>query len=190
MDTTACRAAKSHLECGETEFGVDALGNSPTDNFAGVEIQNRRQINEAGTNPNVSDVGNPDLVHSTYLTVLEQVPIDRQRVVGIGGPDEPAPEDWAQTEYFHNAPNTFGIGGKPAPLELALDATVAIAGEFLLNAFDLLTKLLILVNTSSPMFGIGLVIEAAGGQPAYLAGFRNRSKFFEVITDVSALLFC
>src|SRR4026207_631188 len=99
MDTTAGRAAKSHLECGETEFGVDALGNSPTDNFAGVEIQNRRQINEAGTNPNVSDVGNPDLVHSTYLTVLEQVPIDRQRVVGIGGAGGAAPGGRAQDGY-------------------------------------------------------------------------------------------
>jgi hypothetical protein len=94
-------------------------------------------------------------------------------VAGIGGPDEPPPENWPQTEHFHDAPNTFGIGGNPVPLELALDPTVAIAGEFLLNVFDLLTKLFILVNTSPSMFGIGPVIEAASGQPAYLAGFRN-----------------
>jgi hypothetical protein len=54
-----------------------------------------------------------------------------------------------------------------------LDTAVAIAGEFLLNAFDLLTKLFILLNTSTLILGTGLVIEAAGGQPAYLAGFRN-----------------
>jgi hypothetical protein len=94
-------------------------------------------------------------------------------VAGIGGPDEPAPEDWPKPEQFHNAPNTFGIGLNPAPPELSLDTAVAIAGKFLQNAFDLLTKKFILLNTSTLMPGIGFVIEAAGGQPAYLAGFRN-----------------
>jgi hypothetical protein len=94
-------------------------------------------------------------------------------VVGIGGPNEPAPEDWPQPKPFHNAPNTLGIGPNPAPLELALDTAVAIAGEFLLNALDLLTKLFILLNTPTLIPGTGLVIEAAGGESAYLAGFRN-----------------
>jgi hypothetical protein len=73
-------------------------------------------------------------------------------------------------------------------LKLPLDAAIAIAGEFFMNLFNLLTKPFILVVTFPGMVGIGLVVVAAGGQFAYLAGFRNGSKFFAVITDVSPLL--
>lgn len=58
-----------------------------------------------------------------------------------------------------------------------------------MNLLDLLTQLLILAFTFPGVFSIGLVVVTAGGEFAYLAGFRNRSQFFAVITDVSAL-FC
>jgi hypothetical protein len=57
------------------------------------------------------------------------------------------------------------------------------------NTLDLMTKLFIFVIALLAMFEVGFVVEAAGRQAAYLAGFRNRSKFFAVITDVSAF-FC
>jgi hypothetical protein len=60
-----------------------------------------------------------------------------------------------------------------AALELPFDSAIAIARELFMNTFDLLTKLLILVVAFLGMFGIGLVIVAAGGELAYLAGFRN-----------------
>jgi hypothetical protein len=42
-----------------------------------------------------------------------------------------------------------------------------------MNALNLLAQLLILVSKSLGAFQIGLVVVAAGGQAAYLAGFRN-----------------
>jgi hypothetical protein len=62
---------------------------------------------------------------------------------------------------------------RSSALELPIDTAIAIAGEFFMNPFDLLTKLFILVVPFLGVFRIGLVIVAAGGQLAYLAGFRN-----------------
>ena len=53
------------------------------------------------------------------------------------------------------------------------DTTVAVAGEFPVNEFNLTAKLFIFVVAILLMLFVRLVIEAAGSQPAYLAGFRN-----------------
>jgi hypothetical protein len=99
--------------------------------------------------------------------------MDWQLVMRIRGPDERASGSRPQAELFHDAPNAFPIGGNAAALEFPLDSAIAITGKLFMNAFDLLTKLLILVVTFLGMFGIGLVVVAAGSELAYLAGFRN-----------------
>ena len=114
--------------------------------------------------------------------------MNRQRVTRIRGSDERAPANRPQTKLSHDAPNAFAIGVNPSAFQLPLDTAVTITGEFLMNPLDLLTKLLIIVITFPGVFGIWLVVIAAGSQLAYLAGFRNRSKFSAVITDVSTLL--
>jgi hypothetical protein len=58
------------------------------------------------------------------------------------------------------------------------------------NAFDMLSQFVILVVLTFSMLLIRFVVKGAGGKACYLAGFRNRSKFFAVITDVSAFLRC
>ena len=56
--------------------------------------------------------------------------------------------------------------------------------------FYLLSQLLVLVIATLALAPIGFVVKRAGGKTSYLAGFRNRSEFFAVITDVSAFLCC
>ena len=146
---------------------------APADDLAGIEIQNRRQVNEAGTNPDIGDVGDPNFIHCPYLTVLDSIRMNRQTVVGIGGADKRAPSDWPQIVLFHDAANAFGVGRHAATIQLNRDSAVAVAGKFVMNPFDLLTKLFIVVVTVPLIMLVGLVVVAAGSESAYLAGFRN-----------------
>ena len=59
-----------------------------------------------------------------------------------------------------------------------------------MNLIDLTPQFLISPFTTMPILFIGVVVIAAGCQPRYLAGFRNRPQFFAVITDVSAFFRC
>jgi hypothetical protein len=61
----------------------------------------------------------------------------------------------------------------PSAFELPHDAAIAITGKFLMNTFDLLPKLFVFVVAFPGVFGVGLVVVGAGGEIAYLAGFRN-----------------
>jgi hypothetical protein len=73
---------------------------------------------------------------------------------------------------------------------MARQASIAVAGELLVNAFNLLSQVLIVGLTPASALWVWLVVIAAGGEPSYLAGFRNWSQFLAVITDESALFFC
>ena len=55
------------MQCGDAELRVDVCGDGPANDPTRIQIQNRRQINEAGSNPDVSDIGDPDLVDSAHL---------------------------------------------------------------------------------------------------------------------------
>ena len=171
--TASLPSIQGHLQRRQTEFCIDALGNGPADNFARIEIQNRSQINKAGTNPDVSNIRDAHLIHCAYLPLPKQVRIDRQGVIGIGGSNKRAPGNRPQTELFHDATDAFSIPANPSSFELPHDAAIAITGEFFMNLFYLLTKLLIFVVTLLGVFRVGLIVVAAGSELAYLAGFRN-----------------
>jgi hypothetical protein len=57
--------------------------------------------------------------------------------------------------------------------QLTGDPPISVARKFLVNAFDLLTQLLILVVTTLSMLFVGFVVKRAAGQARYLTGFRN-----------------
>jgi hypothetical protein len=96
-----------------------------------------------------------------------------ESVAGIGSVDKRAPRDWPEIVFLHDAPNALGIDRNARPLQRTFDAAVAIAGKLRMNLFNLMTKLFIFVFDRLLMLFVGLVVIAAGGQPAYLAGFRN-----------------
>jgi hypothetical protein len=47
--------------------------------------------------------------------------------------------------------------------QLTLDPPIAVARKFLVNAFDELTQLLVLVVTTFSILFVGLVVKRAGG---------------------------
>jgi hypothetical protein len=96
-----------------------------------------------------------------------------QSMMGVCGADKRAPGNGPQTEFLHDAPDTFFVDGDPAALQRACNTAVTVAGKFALNTFDLMTKLFILVADGLLMLFVWPVVEAAGGQSTYFAGFRN-----------------
>ena len=188
--TASVSQVQGHLQCRQTQLGIDAPGNRPADNLAGIEIQNRCQIDEAGTNADVSDVGHPNLIDRTHLSFFDQIGINRQRMTGIGRSDEPAPGDGPKTELIHHTPNPFGIDRSSTTIQFTLDSAIPIARKLGMNIVDLTAKFLIFGIPFLSAPPIGLVVVTAGRKPGYFAGFRYRSKFFAVIADVSALLCC
>lgn len=161
----------------------------PTDS-ARIQIKNRSQVHEAGADPDVGDVRDPDLVDAAHLTVLDEIGIDRQSMAGIGGTHKRAPRDRLQSELLHHATHSLLIHFETTAFQLALYPPVAVARKFLVNTFDLLSQLIVFVVTTIPVLFVGFVVKRAGGQARYLAGFRNWSQFFAVIIDVSAFLLC
>src|SRR6266496_3118503 len=188
--TASAPVVQSHLQGGHAEFRIDPLRDGPTDDPARIEIQQGGQVNEAGTNPNVSEIRDPDFVNGSDLATLNQIRINRQCMGRIGSPHEGPPRDWPQTELFHHPSNPFLIHCLAAPFQLTADSPIAVARKVFVNAFDLLAQLVVVGFTPATMLRIGFVVIAAQRQADYLAGFRNWSKFLAVITDVSAFLFC
>jgi hypothetical protein len=120
------------------------------------KVENRGQVNEAGSNPDVGDIGDPDLVDSAHLAVLDEVRIDRQRVAGIGRPHKRAPRDGLQSELFHHATDAFLVNAQATAFHLTREPPISVARKFLVNAFDLLTQFFILVITTFSMVFVGL----------------------------------
>src|SRR5215467_3987454 len=174
MDATASRPGfQSHPQCHQAQFRVDAPGDGPTDDSPRVQVHDRRQIDKTGTDADVSDVGDPDLINRSDLTVLDPVGMDRQSVSRIGGRHPCTPGNGLQIELLHDPANALFIHPEAAARQLISDPPVTIARKFLVNLFDLLTQLLILLLTTSSMLRVRFVVKAAGGQSGYLAGLRN-----------------
>jgi len=174
MDAAASRTfLDRHLQRRDTQLGVDAFGDRPTDDFAGVEIENRCQIHEAGTDPDVSDVRHPDFVHRSNLSVFDQVRMNRQTVTGIGGTDKRAPGDRPQIVLFHDASYALGIHQDATPSQLPRETAISVTGKLPMNEFNLTAKLFIFVVAVFLMLFVRFVVIAAGRQSAYFACFRN-----------------
>lgn len=60
-----------------------------------------------------------------------------------------------------------------ATFQFMRDTTIAITWKVLVNAFNLLSQVLILSVLILAMLFVGFVVKRAGRQAGYLAGFRN-----------------
>src|SRR5437870_6898653 len=121
------------------------------------------QVDEAGSDPNVSNIGDPDLVDGVHLTVLDEIGIDRQSVAGIGRTHKRPPRDGLQPELLHHAAYTFLVHFMATAFQFTFYPAISVAREFRLNAFDVLTELLVLAVTTLSMLFVRFVIKRAGG---------------------------
>ena len=69
----------------QRQAGVDAAADGVADDAARPGVEDGRQIDEAGRDGDVGDVGDPELVRARRHYVLGQVREDRPVVVAVGG---------------------------------------------------------------------------------------------------------
>ncbi|MDT4815920.1 hypothetical protein FQZ97_489580 [compost metagenome] len=78
------------LQCCNRQTRVDTPTDGVTDDQPGPGIEDDRDVDEAGWQRDVSDVGNPKLVGAGRHDVLRQVREDQAIMIAVGGGDEPA----------------------------------------------------------------------------------------------------
>jgi hypothetical protein len=69
----------------QRQAGIDTSADGIADHAARPGIENGRQIDEAGRDGDVGDVGDPELVGSCQHNVFRQVGEDRPVMVAVGG---------------------------------------------------------------------------------------------------------
>ena len=97
------------------------------------------------------------------MPVFDEIGINRQSVAGIGRPHKGAPRDGLQPELLHDATYRFLVHFMATAFQLTFYPPISVARKFLVNAFDELTQLLVLVVTTLSMLFVGLVVKPAGG---------------------------
>ncbi len=63
---------------------VDVIRKDLADGPAGIEIQNNCQVDKGHRDPNVREIGNPDLIDPGYDLVFDQVRIDGIGMIAVG----------------------------------------------------------------------------------------------------------
>jgi hypothetical protein len=107
------------------------------------------------------------------LALFDEVRKNRQRMTRIRRPYEAPPGYRSQTELLHHTAKPRFADFPPATFQFRLHSSITIARKLLVNAFDLLAQFLVVAFAPASMLRIGFVVIGAGGNPCYLAGFRN-----------------
>ena len=93
MDATGWRlgAVDARAERGHGEARTHLPAQRVADHAPGPRIEDHREIDEAAQDPDVGDVGDPQLIGAIGVDVLGAVGEDRPVVAAVGGPHEAAP---------------------------------------------------------------------------------------------------
>ena len=139
MNTCAGRwmpSLHSGLQCPQSQLCIDLRGNSIANYFPAERIQNRRQEDETGDNPDVDNVSNPDPIWHSRDGITVQVRKHRRILLCLASAHETSRWLDVQIMFTHEARNVFVIDDITACTQFQRDAPVAIAGEFILDIAD------------------------------------------------------
>src|ERR1039458_9137520 len=99
----------------------------PPDHLPRITIQNHSQVDELSLQPDVSDIGHPELIDSGQLHAPRQIQIDLQRVLGIRGRYELPRLHRQQVILPHDSRYPLVVYPHPTALQLGGNASIAIA---------------------------------------------------------------
>ena len=113
--------------------------------------------------PDVGDVGDPQLIGTVGVDVLGAIGEDRPVVVAVGGPHEAAPGTDTQVSLAHDSRHPLVVHRPALALELRGDAAIAVARE---RGADLVDPLLELGRAPDPVraWRARLVVVTAAGE--------------------------
>ena len=82
MDQAGGKATtfEGHAQSPQSQFGAQRIAQLPTDHAPRIGVEDHRQINELRLQPDVGDIGHPELINVTQHHFLGQIGIDGKAV--------------------------------------------------------------------------------------------------------------
>jgi hypothetical protein len=105
---------------------LQAAAQVPAPDTAGEQVHQHRQIYELLLQPDVGDVGHPDLIRTNDLQALDEVRVARERVVAVGGPGPPCGRRAAEAHLVHQPPHALDVDPVARAVEHNRQAAVAV----------------------------------------------------------------
>ena len=115
-----------HVESIEHHLGVQRGRKRPADNTTRIDVNDDRQIKEAGPRRKVRYVGNPQLIGLVGGEVAIHQIGRRPGIIAHRCCDEPPPRDAFEASRLHQPRNAFAIDHVPKRDKVGMDARCAI----------------------------------------------------------------
>src|SRR5215470_2251498 len=119
------------LQCLRRQTAGQRTVQPPAHNLAREPVQNHRQIHELGAQPDVRDVGYPELIDPGQRHPPRQVQIDLQSMIGIRGGHERLGLNRQQVVFPHDPPDAFVVHQHSSPPQLGRHPPITIAPPML-----------------------------------------------------------
>jgi hypothetical protein len=123
------RLAQRHrpFERGDGMASVEAAADRVADDAARPGVENDGEVDEAGGDGDVGQVGHPELVRTVNFEVTGDERIDRSGVVAVGGAGETPSSARGEVVLAHQPADFLGVDDMTAVAELGTDAAIAVA---------------------------------------------------------------
>jgi hypothetical protein len=111
-----------------------------------MRIQNNGQVHKLGLEPDVSDVGHPELVGAPRLHLCRQIRIHRPAMVRIGGHDKLSPAQAQQVVFAHDPVDPLVVGLPAAPFQFRRDPPATVGRPLERDLLDRIPQFHVLVR--------------------------------------------
>jgi hypothetical protein len=112
----------------DSHVRVEVARDLPADDAPRVQVEDDREVHEAGDGAQVGQVRDPDLVRRRHLELaLDQIRCDGVRVPRLRRGDEAAPRARVQTGLAHQARHALPTDAMPGSAQLGMDTRAAVA---------------------------------------------------------------
>ena len=124
----ACRDGR--LERSDAQPGIDRAADRITDHSPRPGIEDGSEIDEAGGDANISDIGDPELVRAVERHALCSIWEDRFVMVAVRRYDDPPPSPRLELVLAHEPAHFLAIDDNALLAQRRSDPSVAVELEF------------------------------------------------------------
>ena len=149
------------VECGQAKARVQEVADGVTDDSPRPRVEHDRQKNEAGGEPDVSEICHPEFVRPRRRDRRFQVRIDGLFVIAVRRGEPCAYAAGRERVLPHNTRDSLVIDHQAASPELMRDPSIAVGGELSQDVFDPHPQVPIGFLTASPMLRVRSFVERA-----------------------------
>ena len=146
---------QGHAQRAQRQLIFHGAVQRPADHAARVSVQNHRQEDELLAQPDVGDIGPPELIDAGQHHVPRQVRVDLAAVVGIGGHDELPLPHAQQIVLAHQPVDPLRVHRPAAPAQFRGDPRPPVAGPFQRDPLDRVAQIHVRIGP-----GLGVLVEA------------------------------